>query len=65
VTGGFRNTASGNCSILAGEDNLVAWTRPTIPSGNPRRIARRARNIAVRTIAAKLGLFRALFGGRR
>jgi hypothetical protein len=36
-----------------------------LASGNPRRIARRARNVAVGRLLARSGAFRRLWGGGR
>lgn len=36
-----------------------------VESGNPRRVARRARNVAVGRTLARAGFWRALFGGGR
>ena len=42
----------------------LSATARAISSGNPEKIERRARNIAVGRTLARAGLFNALFGGR-
>lgn len=43
----------------------ISNTLSAIASGNPHRMARRGANIVIGRTAARLGLFRLLFGGRR
>jgi hypothetical protein len=43
----------------------LSATAGAIASGHPRRIARRAKNIAVGRALARAGFWRALWGGRR
>jgi hypothetical protein len=43
----------------------LSATVGTIASGHPRRIARRAKNLAVGRALARVGVWRALWGGSR